>query len=518
MTRARGIIAAGHPATAAAAEAVLREGGNAFDAIVAAHFAACVAEPVLCSLAGGGFMLAYRPQETPRVYDFFVQTPQRARTLEQLDFYPIMADFGSAQQEFHIGLGAVATPGTLKGLFTIQRELCTMPMRRLIEPAQQLAREGLTISNFQAYIFSIVEPIYMATPTARELFGNPDSPGHILAAGQHQRQVAQADFMEALAYEGERLFYEGEVARSIAQLCQEGGGHLSRADLEGYALIQRQPLAMPYGDAQVFINPPPSSGGLLIAFALDLLGQMAMQAHSFGSRDHLLRLAAVMRLTHEARLAAHLDDDHPGNAEPMLNPEFLAQYRQRIQGLARAYRGTTHMSVIDRDGNIASMTVSNGEGCGHLIPGTGVTLNNMLGEEDLNPGGFHRWPRGERMTSMMAPALLLFKDGRELALGSGGSNRIRSALLQVISNLVDHRMTVEAAVTAPRLHLEGENLSIEGGFSEAARIELLKHYPQHTVWDEQNLFFGGAHTVLRDGGQFQGMGDPRRGGVSVQVL
>jgi len=144
-------------------------------------------------------------------------------------------------------------------------------------------------------------------------------------------------------------------------------------------------------------------------------------------------------------------------------------------------------------------------------------LNNMLGEQDLNPDGFHRWPTDSRMTSMMSPALLNFPDGRVIALGSGGSNRIRSAILQVVSNLVDFGMDVEEAVIAPRIHLEAEHLSVEGGFDTRHLQALLAAYPSHHLWEDLNLFFGGVHTVLRDGASLRGAGDPRRGGICTVV-
>ena len=515
MSNGCGVVAAGHPATVQAAEAVLREGGNAFDAVVAAHFAACVAEPVLCSLAGGGFLLAHANGAKPLVYDFFAQTPQQQRATTEIDFYPILADFGTAQQEFHIGLGAVATPGNVRGLFEIHRDLCSMPMTRLVEPAIQLAREGIQLNDFQAYIFSIIEPIYLATPASRHIFADPDNPRKIIGASKLLQQHDQADFLEALAREGEDLFYRGEIAAAVSHLSHKGGGHLSRNDFESYRVKKREPLSLPYRDAQVFINPPPSSGGLLIAFALDLLAQVNMRDYPFGSSAYLQLLCSTMALTNHARSATHLDETVHPDATQLLNPAFLQQYREQISGRARSFQGTTHISVIDAKGNIASMTVSNGEGSGHIIPHTGVMLNNMLGEEDINPCGFHRWPLDQRMTSMMAPAIVLFKNGRQVAIGSGGSNRIRSAILQVLLNLIDYRMPVEAAVNAPRIHLEGELLSIENGFKPNELIDIMLEYPQHTVWPAQNLFFGGAHTVMSDAGNFYATGDLRRGGAAA---
>jgi len=514
----KGIIAAGHPETAKAAEFILRDGGNAFDAIVAAHFAACAAEPVLASLAGGGFLLAHTKDNKDIVYDFFAQTPRQKIAAADLDFYPISANFGTAQQEFHIGLGAVATPGSVKGLFEIHRDLCSMPMIRLAEPALELARKGVSINSFHAYIFEIVEAIYSATADARRVFTGQANGKHLVNEGDVLRQPQLADILEALAYEGESLFYLGEIAHRITGLCHEGGGHLRRQDLEKYNVIRRAPLKLSYHDAIVLTNPPPSSGGILIAFALKLLDGQQPAKHDFGSRPHLDILARVMGLTNKARIDLDLIKSHHSDAGQLLDPDYLNTYRRQIFGRARSLRGTTHVSIMDKTGNIASMSMSNGEGCGHLIPGTGIMLNNMLGEEDLNTNGFHNWPLDQRMTSMMSPTLLFTPDGDIIALGSGGSNRIRTAILQVIVNLADFGMSLDDAVNFPRIHYEKGLLSIEGGFDNNEIMKLIRDYPEHKIWQERNLFFGGTHAVMRRADHFDGAGDVRRGGIANTVL
>jgi len=508
------MVAAGHPATAAAAAEILEAGGNAFDAAIAAHFAACVAEPVLCSLGGGGFLMAAPAVGAPRVYDFFAHTPRHRRPTDELDFHPIHADFGTARQEFHIGLGAAATPGSVAGLFAIHRDLGRLPMRELVDPAVRLAREGIVLDDFQAFIFRIVAPIYLATPASRAIFADPEHPDRVRRAGQRLRQPEQADFLEVLAIEGEDLFRRGEVAAAIDRLCREGGGHLRREDPEHYGVARREPLAVDYRDARILLTPPPSTGGLLVAFGLSLLE--AVEGDEL-ARDEgwLPRLAQVLALTVEARLAS----EAPGDADSLrqlLEPGQLDHYRHQLAGPV-SRRGTTHVSIIDGAGNLASMTVSNGEGCGHLIPGTGIMLNNMLGEADINPGGFHRWRPDTRMISMMTPALLRRADGTTLALGSGGSNRIRSAMLAVISRLVDQNHDLHAAITAPRLHVEGQHLDLEAGFDPGIQAHVLDQYPDHTLWPEPNLFFGGVHAVMGKDGGFDGAGDPRRGGVEIKV-
>lgn len=176
--------------------------------------------------------------------------------------------------------------------------------------------------------------------------------------------------------------------------------------------------------------------------------------------------------------------------------------------------GTTHMNVADAEGNVASLSASNGEGCGHFVPGTGIMLNNMMGEDDLHPEGFHMAPPGSRISSMMAPSMLVDAEGVLAALGTGGSKRIRTALQQTVTNLVDFGLTPEEAVNRPRLHLSQGTLQVEPGYPEAALSTLRKGGPIN-VWDTKNVYFGGVHAVVpRTGG---GAGDARRGGHFMVV-
>jgi gamma-glutamyltranspeptidase / glutathione hydrolase len=502
---AKGAVAAGHPQTVAAGALLLEAGGNAFDAALAALCTACVAEPVLTSLGGGGFLIARTAAGESWVYDFFVQTPRRKRALEEIDLFPVVADFGTAQQEFHIGMGSLTTPGTVRGLFDVHRELGSVPMRRIVEPAVAAARGGVRVNRLQAYIFSVVAPIYLATPGARALYASPADPQRLYGADERLCQPELADTLELLAMEGDRLFYEGEMARALVALCEHHGGQLGAADLAGYRTRRRIPLLREYRDARLYLNPPPSSGGLLIAFALALLAKQDLGGSAFGAPEHLLTLARVMEQTNLARGTGPAD-------ERLLHDDWVERYRQAVHGRPLATRGTTHISVLDARGNAASLTLSNGEGCGYVLPGTGIMLNNMLGEEDLNPQGFHRWREDVRVSSMMAPTVAEHA-GRLIALGSGGSNRLRTAILQTLSNLIDFGMSPGAAVASPRIHLERGKISIEPGFAAEAVRELTDHWPDPQLWDEPNLFFGGTHTVVYDGRRFAGAGDPRRGGA-----
>ena len=516
--KTKGAIAAGHPETANAARLILEEGGNAFDAALAAMCVACVAEPVLASLGGGGFLLARPAGGEIDVFDFFTHTPMHRRAEAEIEFFPILADFGTVTQEFHIGMGSMATPGTVKGLFEAHRALASMPMSRIVEPAVSLARHGVAINRFQAYILGVVGRIYVSNRECRDLFGGVDENDKPMGEGRKLHMPEFADTLEALAREGEDLFYRGEVARHITEDCRTGGGLLTMEGLAGYRVQRRSALTIDTLGARLYTNPPPSSGGILIAFALELLRDENPRALGFGSAAYVKKLADAMAITNKARVESRLHEhDAAAAAGALLDPDLLAAYRKEVRGHPAAPRGTTHISVIDAEGNAASLSISNGEGSAYIVPGTGIMLNNMLGEADINVGGFHQRPQDVRMSSMMAPSLIVGDGGEMVAMGSGGSNRIRTALLQVMLNLRAFAMPLAQAVGSARVHFEDGLLSIEGQFGEVESAALARAFPDAKVWAERNMFFGGVHAVRFEPatGRFDGAGDPRRGGVAV---
>ncbi len=510
-----GSVAAGHPLTAEAAASALRLGGNAFDAVLAGLCAACVTEPVLASLGGGGFLLARPAGKPPVLYDFFTQTPRHRRSTDSLDFYPILADFGDAEQEFHIGLGSIATPGAVAGLFAIHRELCRLPLAELAAPAIGMARSGIEQNPFQHAIAEIVAPIIRASPESFALHSCPERPGELAAVGERVPMPDLANALDALVRGGEDLFYRGEWAARLARDCRERGGHLDEADLAGYRVERRAPLVRDYQGATVYTNPPPAQGGLLIGFTLGLMARANLGRLARGSAEHLHALAAAQSLTQDIRRDPAFRSE---DAACQPDRDLLARYSALMDGAARFSRGTTQISVADAQGNLASLTLSNGEGAGYVLPGTGIVLNNMLGEEDINPDGFHRWPPDRRISSMMSPTLLALPDGTWVVTGSSGSNRIRSAILQVISNLVDFGLDLEAAVAAPRIHFEGDLLNLEPPIDGPTVEALAANWPNLRLWNRGSVFFGGAHSVAADpSGLLTGAGDPRRGGVVLLV-
>jgi gamma-glutamyltranspeptidase/glutathione hydrolase len=331
--------------------------------------------------------------------------------------------------------------------------------------------------------------------------------GRLLTEGETGYNPRLADALEYLVKTGAEGFYRGELAHHLIDSLEDRG-YLTLEDLAQYRVEIRAPLQGQYRGYDLLTNPAPSSGGALIVFALQLLNRLNLAVYPLGGADYATLMAEIMALTNQAR-QSHYDGAlyDPQGAANLLHPERVDLYHQR---LASKLGSTTHISVLDHWGNCASVTASNGEGSGHTVPGTGIMLNNMLGEADLNPQGFHCWPPNRRLSSMMAPTAIL-KDGRpQLVLGSGGSNRIRTAILQVVCHCLDYGLSLPEAIAWPRLHWEGGNLDLEPGLTAPEGL-----FSRVKLWETTNMFFGGVHGAGLIDGQFVGAGDPRRSGAAL---
>ncbi len=527
----KGIIAAGSAYTAEAGAEMLREGGNAVDAAVAATFASFMAEPTLVAPGGGGFALAFRQSDARSwLYDFFVDFPGRGLTPEQwphpLDFYAVTVDYGPAHQVFHIGRASVATPGLIAGLCRLQGDLGRFPLSRVLEPAIHYARHGVPIGNFGAYVGELLYDIFASDEAIEHLFGAPDQ---FLRPDFLYKNHALADVLERLGKEGPDLFYRGEIAEAILADQRKYGGLLTREDLESYRVLVREPLRQRYRNYELLTNPPPSRGGALIAFSLALLEEYAVAGIPFGSATHLELLTEVMRQTNLARQTFEITQDATTFLAAEHVYEHATELARRLHHRGRhhpetpppprEHQNTSHISVLDGEGNLIALTTTAGETPGFVVPGTGLILNNILGEADLHPDGFLRGAPGKRIGSMMAPTLVLKAREPVLAVGSGGANRIRSAILQVILNYIDFHMDLYHAVEAPRIHFEQNTLQIEHGFGMEAVEKLQKWGYDVTVWPTRHMFFGGAHSVGRSpAGYYEGAGDSRRAGAVVRVI
>jgi len=484
----KGVVAAGHPLTAEAGARVLREGGNAVDAAVGAMLVSFVTEPLLTGLGAGGYMLVAGAGQEPTLLDFFVQAPTRKGDGSEAELQRIDVSFGDAVQGFHIGPASCGVYGTPAGVCEAARRWGTVTLEELAAPAARLAHRGVVLNAGQAYVAEILADLLTSTPECAALWA-PE--GRILREGELLRNPELGEALLRLAQDGPAPFYEGEIATAVCDWLRARGGSLTCDDLAGYRAIEREPVQIGYRDRQILTNPPPSAGGTLLAYSLALLDRGPSPP----------TLGGVVEA-----MAAAQDERTPEFVQGLVEQGFLERF------LTARLGSTTHISVLDAEGGACSTTCTNGEGSGVVVPGTGIHINNVMGEEDLNPLGFHRHPAGTRMPSMMAPSVVMSGEEVELVLGSAGSNRIRSALLQTIVG-VDRGLLAREAVDAPRVHFEDGIIYAEPGID----VEQLGGERRVVAFGARNLFFGGVQAVQRRGELLTGAGDPRRGGVAVSA-
>ncbi len=467
-----GAIAAGDILTAQAGAEMLRAGGNAIDAAIAAAMAAFVTEPLLCGAGGAGMLVACRAGEAPVSINFFATMPSLELPLARAHFEVVNVDFGATTQDFHVGRASAAVPLALPGLAEAARRLGTLSLADLIGPAVRFAREGVVLDALDADIFALLWPIIVRDPETVAFYGSQGEPP---ALGTRLSNPLLAETLEAFAQQGD---FPSHLLEGILQCFgPERGGHLTRDDLCRAKVVVEEPHKLRFGDRELYTSP--MLGGRVMAHVVDQIGTAPAD---------LVAFAEAARSAHELRTS-----------------------------IARG--STTHISVIDGDGNAASMTLTNGEGCGHIVPSAGVQMNNFLGEEDLNPEGFFLHSPGSRLPTMIAPTLVLEEGRAVLAAGSGGANRIRSAVSRVI--LLERQLGLEAAVLAARIHAEQgrvwyENVGLEHPAQLAAN--LADRFDHVTVFPDRAFYFGGVHAVgLSHDNEPVAVGDPRRAGVGLTV-
>jgi gamma-glutamyltranspeptidase / glutathione hydrolase len=464
-------------------------GGNAVDAALAAMLASWTAEPMLTGPGAGGYMLVAGPGWEPTLLDFFVAAPGKgADPAARGELVPVEISFGDADQLFHVGAASCGIYGNPAGVAAAAERWASMPLAELAAPGAALAREGVIVTPEQAYLLDILQAIPRTTTEAAAVLLPGD---RVPAVGERLALPELGATIERLGRDGAAPFYTGDIADAVVAWLSDRGGIVTGEDLVTYEAVPRTPARIGYRGRDVLTNPPPSAGGILLALALGLLDREPGPP----------RLNAIVDAMATAQAART-----PTFVEGLAQPGFLEAF------LASHLGSTTHLSVVDAEGRAAAVTCTNGEGSGIVVPGTGMHVNNIMGEEDLSPLGFHTAPPGRRMPSMMAPTVVLRDGGVELVLGSAGSNRIRSALLQTIVGVVDHGLDARGAVEAPRLHFEDGVVYAEPGIpvEELVGREVV-------AFRALNLFFGGVQAVERDPatGALDGAGDPRRGGAVV---
>jgi gamma-glutamyltranspeptidase/glutathione hydrolase len=459
-------VAAGHPATAEAGLEILAEGGTAADAAVAAALASCVAESVMTGIAGGGYAVWLEAgSDRAAVLDFFVAVPGLGGPRGTPVLEELAVPFGEELVHYFVGAATCAVPGVPAGLHELWSRAGSLPWPRLVEPALRLAREGVTMPSAHAKCLAMLA----AVMTMRE-GGRIYSPGgHLLEEGDHLDQPGLVAALEVVAEEGAGTFYSGTMAEAVLQLMEERGGLVTPEDLAAYRVEWLEPAEADYAGVRV-----QTRGGL--SQLVDTLRALP-PLDGAPPADRALALARIL-------------------AAPLYS--------------GRTYEHTTNLCAVDRAGSACVVTTSLGLGSGDFLPGYDVHLNSMLGESDLLVGPLEA---GLRMASMMSPTIALDGEGLVLAGGAAGGTRLRPALAQVLSGILDEGLQPQAAVDRPRLHSTGEIVHLEPGFAEDAVAALSESGYDVRLWDELHHYFGGVSVVARSGAA----ADPRRSGLALSL-
>ncbi len=495
---------AGTPYAAEAAAEAYRAGGNAADAAVAAAAAVSVTEPLLSSVGGGGFALVRDPNGAVELLDFYDAMPGKGLPASAFGAggnpQTIVLKYGAGVNST-VGGASVAVPGALRGWESLLARHGRLTLGQTLAPAVRLAREGFRLCKTSAMWFQVAEEVLKLTEETRKNFFDGD---RVYLEGEEMRFPELADTLEAVGEGGASLFYEGELARRLSAYILKMGGIITERDLAEYEAVIRKPLAVAFGPGVVYTNGPPSAGGPTLAQMLKVVSGYDLAAMS--EAEYARVMASAMRFALHDREIAYVDGaENEIVARRLTSEEYVREQRRRIFGSPH----TTHLSCVDAEGHAVSITATMGYGSGLVIPGTGIPVNNTLGEPELNPRGFHSLKPGERLISSMSPTIFSSEQGGLIALGSPGASRIPTAMLQTLVNVLDLGMPLETAVLAPRFHAEGNLFAYEAG----ARTDDLERYEQVLVYEEPTMYFGGVNAVGRTaGGLLEAAADPRRSG------
>jgi len=505
-------IAADSPLTAAAGARIAREGGNAVDIAVSAALTAAVAEPLMCSLGGSGFFMV-RPAGKP------------PELIEGADAVPTInerpASESSAWRTAHLPYGdgidvkaghaAIAVPGMPAAAEAAWKRHGRLPWREVVAPALAVARSeipaGATLAKWLALVSRAL--FWQQDACRRCYFPDGENP---LKESVRFRVPNLDQTFEAIAAQGARDLYEGDLAATFAREIQENGGFVTRDDLAAYRAVVREPIALHSGGFQLALNPPPAAGGVAVGFLINMIGSNWCDTMSPAERA-LLQARSQVRLLRirEHQLSSPGFDNHAASA--LLKNTGLGDNLSALQS-----PNTTHLSVITSDGSMAAVTMSMGYGAGVIIPSLGIGCNNGLGEPELNPQGFHVAPTGTRLVSNMAPTLAWHDDGRSLAFGSPGASRITTSIAQTWARFAFEQMTFEEAVQAPRLHIELFDDGLRAQCEPGIDAKLLDGDHIVRPFDSKDMYFGAIKLAAIDRrGKFHAVADERRHGA-VEIV
>lgn len=505
-------ISADSPLTVQAAVGVARQGGNAVDIAVSAALTATVAEVLSCSLAGSAFVMIHLPGGVTELIDGAdaMPTVERIPGRESPAWRRVRLPYGEGI-EVMAGPASVAVPGMPAAMELAWRRHGSLPWREIAAPALALARGRVPVdATIEKWLQVAGRALFWQQEASRSVFF-PDGK-QPLRRGQWFR-VPRLDWTwERLASEGLRALYDGELAEKFVEDLQAEGGLVQHRDLADYRALVRQPLRMESGGFELALNPPPAVGGAAVGSLIGLLD---------------MGWSAMARPEDQAWLQARAQAYLLGLREQTLSdPRFdreaaqrlLAEPTLRAQWHAWRSPNTTHLSVATADGGLVAITMSTGYGAGVLLPQLGIFCNNSLGEPELNPAGYHQAAAGKRLVSNMAPTVAWSPDGRAVALGSPGASRITTSIAQTWAHYALEGLDFQAAVDAPRLHIEptaeGPLLQFEPGIVADRLAGDFRLRP----FADRDMYFGAVKLAGRDAaGRLHAVADRRRTGAAVVV-
>jgi gamma-glutamyltranspeptidase/glutathione hydrolase len=487
---AGGMVVTNHPLASAAGAQMLAAGGNAVDAAVAALFTLTVVEPMMVGLLGGGFAHLRLPDGRHFVLEGQGQCPMAVGpdTFEPDPDAPPGA-LESVGRRHSLGRAAVATPGTLLAWCQLLERHGRLSLPEVMAPAIGHARQGFRVTPYLSECITDCAADLVLDPEIARVFMPGGRP---LQAGERLVQTAYAATLALVAEQGPQAVYGGSLGQALVDDMARHGGHLVAEDLRSYRTRDRDVLRSHYRGFEIVGPPPPCAGVLHIGQMLQVLQGLDVRGMGFGTEQGVHVLAEVMKMAFADRLAVTADPDFvPVPVEMLLSPAYaderraqldMARARQWAAGQALAgseSANTTHVTVADREGHVvsATQTINSLFGARYMVPGTGLIPNNYLYVLDPRPGRANSMAPGKRVTSSMAP-LIVLQDGRpRYALGLPGGLRIFTSALQTLINLIDHGMPLQAAVEAPRLWTQGHQLELEPAFPEALarRLQAMGH-------------------------------------------
>ena len=527
----RGMVVAQEAQAARIGADILKKGGNAVDAAVAVGFALAVTYPRAGNLGGGGFMLIHRARGEDVAIDYRETAPQAIGPTSFLDAQGNADPHKSRNSALGIGV-----PGTVAGLALAERKYGSgrLTLAQLIAPAIALARDGFPVTP-QTLLKPPADPSRLSRwPSSAKIFLHPD--GTALAPGETLRQGDLAQTLKTIARGGPRVFYRGAIAHKIVATVRAAGGVMTAEDLKNYRAVLRRPLNGRYRGYHIVAMPPPSSGGVMLLQMLNILEGYDL-AREDETQTLFLMIEAMKRAYADRALFLGDPDKVKNPVARLTSKRYAAKMRATIDpthatpadkiraggAVDTEGRNTTHFSVADRFGNAVAntYTLNFNYGVGLVAGGTGVLLNNELDDFAAKPGapnafgltGFHANAPGpgKRPLSSMTPTIV-FKDGKPfLITGSPGGSHIPTAVLQVIVNVIDRRMSIADAVAAPRIH---DQWTPDVVFAEPALSPAVVAALQargDTVKVQRPFTSANSILVTRDG--FAGAADPRGGGA-----